>query len=81
MSVLFASNNRNRLSASRRCLTEEQIQQKTEGRFNTFIRIAKVAGGNQVVLTEFSALGLVTVELYDRYMGLLIARAQCPLLS
>ena len=52
-------------------LSEEQIHEKTEGRFNTFTRIAEVAGGNQVVLTEFSALGLVTVELYDRYMGLL----------
>lgn len=54
-----------------RKLTEEQVKQNVDSRFERFTRIAEVAGGNQVVLTEFSALGLITVELYDRYVGLL----------
>ncbi|NBF40336.1 MAG: hypothetical protein GVY14_07960 [Spirochaetes bacterium] len=52
-------------------LTEEQVKQNVETRFERFTHIAEAAGGNQVVLTEFSALGLITVELYDRYAGLL----------
>jgi len=52
-------------------LTEEQVKENVDTRFERFTRIAEVAGGNQVVLTEFSALGLITVELYDRYVGLL----------
>lgn len=52
-------------------LSEETLQKRREGRFSDFTRIAEIAGGNQVVLTEFDALGLVTVEIYDRYVGLL----------
>jgi hypothetical protein len=54
-----------------RTLSDEEVEQRREGRFGQFTRIAEEAGGNQVVLTEFLALGLVTVELYDRYVGLL----------
>ncbi len=50
---------------------EKTVIQRRESRFDGFTRIAEAAGGNQVVLTEFSALGLLTVELYDRYVGLL----------
>ena len=52
-------------------LDDAQVRQRREGRFAQFTRIAEEAGGNQVVLTEFLAIGLVTVELYDRYVGLL----------
>lgn len=52
-------------------LSEEALQERREGRFADFTRIAELAGGNQVVLTEFAVLGLVTVEVYDRYVGLL----------
>jgi hypothetical protein len=52
-------------------LSAEAVQDRREKRFRDFTRIAETAGGNQVVLTEFAALGLVGVELYDRYVGLL----------
>jgi hypothetical protein len=52
-------------------LTGTELDRRRERRFDTFTRIAEVAGGNQVILTEFSALGLVSVELYDRYVGVL----------
>jgi len=52
-------------------LSEEALCERREGRFSDFTRIAEIAGGNQVVLTEFAVLGLVTVEIYDRYVGLL----------
>lgn len=52
-------------------LSEEVLGTRRESRFDQFTRVAEIAGGNQVVLTEFAALGLVTVEIYDRYVGLL----------
>lgn len=52
-------------------LDSEALKKQVDARFDSFTRIAEIANGNQVVLTEFSALGLVTVELYDRYVGLL----------
>ncbi|TVQ23538.1 MAG: VWA domain-containing protein [Spirochaetaceae bacterium] len=52
-------------------LDSDALKNVVDARFDNFTRIAETAGGNQVVMIEFSALGLVTVELYDRYVGLL----------
>lgn len=52
-------------------LDADALKARLDTRFENFTRVAEIAGGNQVVLTEFTALGLVTVELYDRYVGLL----------
>ena len=52
-------------------LDSDALKKRVDARFDDFTRVAETAGGSQVVLTEFTALGLVTVELYDRYVGLL----------
>ncbi len=52
-------------------LDSDALKKRVDARFDDFTRVAETAGGSQVVLTEFTVLGLVTVELYDRYVGLL----------
>jgi len=35
------------------------------------VYVAEVSGGNQIILNVFDFLKIITVETYDRYMGLL----------
>lgn len=51
--------------------SQEEQQRLIRARFDNFTRIAETAGGNQVVLTAYDALGLLTMDVYDRYIGLL----------
>ncbi|MFP4212221.1 MAG: hypothetical protein ACLFR8_13335 [Alkalispirochaeta sp.] len=46
-------------------------QNRINTRFERFTRVAEAAGGNQIVLTVYDALGLLTMDVYDRYIGLL----------
>lgn len=59
------------LPAGAQPLTAAEIARLREERFDRFTRVAEHAGGNQVVLTLYRALRLVSLELYDRYVGLL----------
>lgn len=52
-------------------LTAEEIESLRSTRFERFTEIAEHAKGNQVVLTVYRALRLISLELYDRYVGLL----------
>lgn len=52
-------------------LTAAEVEQFRTTRFERFTEIAEHAGGNQVVLTVYRALRLISLELYDRYVGLL----------
>jgi hypothetical protein len=52
-------------------LTDAEKQNRIATRFERFTRIAEAAGGNQIVLTAYDALGLLTMDVYDRYIGLL----------
>ena len=54
-----------------RTLTPEELEEAKGRRFDTFTRIAQAAGGNQIVLTLYDALSLLSLEVYDRYLGLL----------
>jgi|GEM_PF-3433554 len=54
-----------------RARTDEEFATAVEERFRAFTRIAENAGGNQIVLTMVPALAVVSLEVYDRYLGLL----------
>ncbi len=54
-----------------RTRSEEELTRAIEERFAAFTAVTEEAGGNQVVVTLFSALSLVSLEVYDRYLGLL----------
>jgi hypothetical protein len=54
-----------------RKLTDVEKQNRINTRFDRFTNIAETAGGNQIVLTAYDALGLLTMDVYDRYIGLL----------
>lgn len=54
-----------------RALSDEELDRDVTRRLDTFTSIAEAAGGNQIVLTVYPVLGLLSLELYDRYLGLL----------
>lgn len=56
---------------SRKILDNEALDNKINRIFGEFTEIAEAAGGNQVIVKINSLIKLVSVECYDRYMGLL----------
>jgi hypothetical protein len=52
-------------------LTDEELKVKKKKYFEIFTKFANSCGGNQVILNIFDFLKIITVETYDRYMGLL----------
>ncbi len=56
---------------SERVLSDEDLDAKMKGIFDDFTEVAESCGGNQIILKINELLNLVTVECYDRYLGLL----------
>jgi len=52
-------------------LSDEALDRKMKGIYRDFSEIAEVCGGNQVILRINELVRIVSVECYDRYMGLL----------
>ncbi len=52
-------------------LTDDELDNKMKQVFSDFTGIASACGGNQIILRINSLLKIVTVECYDRYLGLL----------
>ncbi len=52
-------------------LDDEALDRKMKRIFSEFTEIAEVCGGNQIILKINKFINLVSVECYDRYMGLL----------
>ena len=52
-------------------LTDEELKVKKKKYFEIFTKFANSCGGNQIILNVFDFLKIITVETYDRYMGLL----------
>jgi hypothetical protein len=52
-------------------MTPEELDRRKQGLFDTFTRIAETAGGNQIIIRVYEMLKLLSVEVYDRYLGLL----------
>lgn len=52
-------------------LNDKELDNKIVGIYNDFSKIAEVCGGNQIVLKINEIIGVVTVECYDRYLGVL----------
>ncbi len=52
-------------------LTDDELDNKMKRVFNDFTGIAAACGGNQIIMRINSLLKIVTVECYDRYLGLL----------
>ncbi|MCG8572449.1 MAG: VWA domain-containing protein [Spirochaetes bacterium] len=50
---------------------DQEIQEEYEKIAGQFTQIAEVCGGNQIILKVNDLIGLLTVEFYDRYLGLL----------
>ncbi len=53
-----------------RVLSDEDLDAKMKRIFNEFTEVAETCGGNQIILKINELLNLVTVECYDRYLGL-----------
>ena len=58
-------------NAVTRQMTPEELDRRKQGFFDTFTRIAETAGGNQIIIRVYEMLKLLSVEVYDRYLGLL----------
>ena len=58
-------------NAVTRQMTPEELDRRKQGLFDTFTRIAETAGGNQIIIRVYEMLKLLSVEVYDRYLGLL----------
>ncbi len=54
-----------------RVLNDEELKIKKKKYFEIFTKFANSCGGNQIILNVFDFLKIITVETYDRYMGLL----------
>ena len=52
-------------------LDDDALDRKMKRIFSEFTEIAEVCGGNQIILKINKFINLVSVECYDRYMGLL----------
>ena len=52
-------------------LTDEELEAKKKRIFVEFTELARVAGGNQILLKIDELSRLISVECYDRYLGLL----------
>jgi hypothetical protein len=52
-------------------LTDEALDRKMKGIYHEFTEIAEACGGNQVIIRINELIRIVSVECYDRYMGLL----------
>jgi hypothetical protein len=55
--------------AETRPFSAEELERRRRRFFETFTGIAEEAGGNQIVLRLYEFLKLLSVEVYDRYMG------------
>ena len=51
--------------------SEEDIKQMEDDSFRRFSSIAEVCGGNQIIILVNELVGLLAVECYDHYLGLL----------
>ena len=52
-------------------LSDDELDLKMKAVFENFSEIARACGGNQIILKINGVLKIVTVECYDRYLGLL----------
>lgn len=52
-------------------LSDAELDAKMKGIYEDFTEIAEVCGGNQIILGINELIPLVSVECYDRYLGLL----------
>ncbi|MGL1892641.1 MAG: VWA domain-containing protein [Spirochaetaceae bacterium] len=52
-------------------LNDEELDNKIKGLYSDFSEIATACGGNQIILKVNQLLKIVTVECYDRYLGIL----------
>ena len=52
-------------------LTDEALDEKMKGIYKNFTEIAETCGGNQIILRVNELMRIVSVECYDRYLGLL----------
>lgn len=51
--------------------TDEEIKKMEDEAFGRFSLLAEVCGGNQIIILVNELAGLLAVECYDRYLGLL----------
>jgi hypothetical protein len=58
-------------SAAVREFTQEELEERKNKFYQTFTRIAESAGGNQIIVRIYEYMKLISVEVYDRYLGLL----------
>ncbi len=56
---------------SSKLLNNEELELKLNRIFDEFTEIAEAAGGNQVIVKINSLMKMISIECYDRYMGLL----------
>jgi len=56
---------------TRKTLDNEELDAKMTDLFKDFTDIAEAAGGNQIIVKINSLIKMVSIECYDRYMGLL----------
>lgn len=66
---------------TRKTLTDNELDRKMTGLFKDFTDIAEAAGGNQIIVKINSLVKMVSVECYDRYMGLLSLAEKKPVQS
>lgn len=52
-------------------LSDDELDEKLKRLFSGFTEIAETCGGNQIILKINELLSIVTVECYDKYLGLL----------
>jgi hypothetical protein len=52
-------------------LKDDELDQKMKGIYKSFTEIAEHCGGNQIILKINELIKIVSVECYDRYLGLL----------
>ncbi len=54
-----------------RILDDRQLDIKMSEHFKHYTDIAETAGGNQIIVRINELIKIISVECYDRYMGLL----------
>ena len=52
-------------------LTPAELEERRRSMYEVFTALATAAGGNQIVLKVYEFLKLLSVEVYDRYLGML----------
>ena len=52
-------------------LTDEELEERTKRIFEKFTELALASGGNQILPKINELTRLISVECYDRYLGLL----------